>query len=320
MASIFISVAAFCDPYLEHTIQDACRKAKFPQALVFGVIDQHPQNRRDTLKALPEKPNIRYTHLHPVDSRGVCWARSLAFSLYQNEPYLLQIDSHMLFEQDWDVQLIEALEALRLRHPKPILTTYPYGFEFEDNQPVVKITISDKTTLVLRPHPETELTSDNATLRFRAEHLFVREPVMGGHIAGGFVFTLGRFVHEIPYDPYLYFHGEEQNLAIRAFTHGWDIFHPPHIPLFHLYKMPNTDHQTHHWHPSWEQQRDYTWTQLSEFAKQRLMDLVYRHKNMGAYGLGTARTLTDFARLTGIDYLERRIIAREHQPIYPIST
>jgi hypothetical protein len=222
----------------------------------------------------------------------------------------------MLFEQDWDVQLIEGLEALRLRHPKPILTTYPYGFEFEDDTPVVKIAISDKTTLVLRPHPETTLSETDVVLRFRAEHVFVREPVMGCHIAAGFVFTLGCFVDEVPYDPHLYFHGEEQNLAIRAYTHGWDIFHPPHIPLFHLYKMPNTDHRAHHWHPEWDKQRDYKWTELSELAKQRLFDLLYALKPMGRFGLGNARSLEDFARLSGVDYLGRRIVEREYQTNY----
>jgi hypothetical protein len=306
---IFISVAAFCDPYLLHTVSDACLKAKYPENLIFGIVDQHPFNRRHNLTFLPQKPRIRYMHTHPVDSRGVCWARSIAFSLYQNEPYLLQIDSHMLFEQDWDEQLVTQLEALRPRHIKPILTTYPYGFEFIDDEAKVLINISDKTTLVLRPHPESSLSEDNATLRFRAEHVFKREPIMGCHIAGGFIFTLGRFVNEIPYDPYLYFHGEEQDLAIRAYTHGWDIFHPPHVPLFHLYKLPDTEHQAHHWHPEWDKQRDYQWTILAESAKQRLMDLVYRHKPMGAFGLGNSRSLEDFTNLSGVDYPNRCLIA-----------
>lgn len=309
---IFVSVASFCDPHLLHTIGDACTKAKYPHRLVFGIVDQHPFNRRDELKALTPSPVIRYTHIHPIDSRGVCWARSIAFSLYQNESYLLQIDSHMLFEPEWDAQLIEQIETLRQSYVKPIITTYPYGFEFVDGEAKVLIDISDKTTLVLRPHPDTSLTQDNATLRFRAQHVFKREPIRGCHIAGGFVFTLGRFVHEVPYDPYLYFHGEEQNLAIRAFTHGWDIFHPPHIPLFHLYKQANAEHTSHHWHADWDSQRDFKWPALTESAKQRLMDLVYRHCNLGVYGLGQTRTLADFAQLSGIDYENRCLVPDWH--------
>ena len=50
----------------------------------------------------------------------------------------------------------------------------------------------------------------------------VDTPVAGFHVAGGCVFAPGRIVNEIPYDPLLYFHGEEQALALRAWTRGWD--------------------------------------------------------------------------------------------------
>lgn len=307
-SSIYISIAAFCDPFLEHTIQDAVAKAKAPESLVFGVVDQTPENRRPALAALCGPAQLRFVHVSPIESRGVCWARSVAFSLYQGESFLLQVDSHMLFEQDWDAQLIAQWAALKTTCDKPILSTYPYGFEFEEGQPVVKISISDQTTLVLRPHPETALAEDNATLRFRAEHVFTRTPVPGCHVAGGFLFAEGRFVDEIPYDPRLYFHGEEQSLAVRAYTHGWDIFHPPHIPLFHLYKMPNTPHDTHHWHPDWEKQRDFKFTELTELAKQRLMDLLFERRDLGRYGLGKNRTLAEFAHFSGIDYSRRQLV------------
>lgn len=317
--NIFISIAAFADPFLIFTVQDAMRKAKHPERLVFGIVDQHPFNRRSNLVELPEKPRLRYMHCHPVDSRGVCWARSVVFSLYQDEPYLLQIDSHTLFEEHWDEQLIDQLEGLRPKHTKPILTNYPYGFEFIDNQPVISIQDSGTTTLVMRPHDESNLTPDNATLRFKSEHVFIREPILGGHIAGGFYFTLGHFVYEVPYDPYLYFHGEEQSLAIRAFTRGWDILNIPHIPLYHLYKRPNTEHTNHHWHTSWEQHRDYQWTELQERARQRLVELVYRRSLSGALGLGDARSLQDFAELTGIDYANQRIIDRAYRARYRLN-
>ena len=305
---IFVSVAAFCEPFLEHTLQDAVAKAKDPSQLVFAVVDQTPVARRAALQALCQPAQLRYVHIDPVESRGVCWARSIAFSLYQGESFLLQIDSHMFFESDWDDQLLSQWLMLKTQSAKPIISTYPYGFEFEDEKPVIKINVSKKTTLVLRPHPETTLSETNATLRFRAEHVFTREPVLGCHLAGGFLFAAGSFVEEVPYDPRLYFHGEEQSLAVRAYTHGWDIFHHPHIPLFHLYKMPNTAHNTHHWHPEWEKLRDFKFTQLTELAKTRLMDLVFERRDLGRYGLGKTRTLDEFAKFSGIDYAKRKLV------------
>jgi hypothetical protein len=310
---IFVSVAAFCEPFLEHTLQDAVAKAKDPSQLVFAVVDQTPVARRAALQAQCQPAQLRYVHIDPVESRGVCWARSIAFSLYQGESFLLQIDSHMFFEPDWDDQLLSQWLTLKTQSEKPIISTYPYGFEFEDEKPVIKINVSKKTTLVLRPHPETTLSDTNATLRFRAEHVFTRKPVLGCHLAGGFLFAAGSFVEEVPYDPRLYFHGEEQSLSARAYTHGWDIFHPPRIPLFHLYKMPDKAHHTHHWHPEWERLRDFKFTQLTELAKIRLMDLLFERRDLGRYGLGKTRSLYEFAKFSGIDYAKRKLV-HDYQP------
>lgn len=307
MSKIFISLASFVDPYLVFTLTSACKMARNPQNLVFGVVDQHPENRRQLLKKYELPAEIRYVNIDPVESRGVCWARSIAFSFYQQETYFLQVDSHTYFEQDWDENLINQFSALCKQSAKPILSVYPFGFEFENDLPVVKTKIGHKTTLAMRPKPDEELTEENPVLHFRAEHVFTREPIPGFHLAGGFIFTRGQFVNEIPYDPRLYFHGEEQNLSIRAYTHGWDIFHPPVIPLYHLYKVPNNAYVAHHWHQDWQAQRDYHWNDLRNLAMKRLADLVYHQKNLGAFGLGSERSLEDFAKFSGIDYQKRTI-------------
>lgn len=307
---IFISIAAYCDPILNHTIQDAVAKALKPEELVFGVVDQHPKSRQNELAALCAPAKLRYVHIDPVESRGVCWARSLAFSLHQGESFFLQVDSHMLFEQHWDDQLLQTWHELRRSSKKPVISTYPYGFEFEDGQAVVKINVSRDTTLVLRPKPESVLHDNNATMTFRAEHVFVHKHVLGSHVAGGFLFAEGNFIDEVPYDPRLYFHGEEQNLAIRMFTHGWDIYHPSHIPLFHLYKTPHTPYESHHWHSIWDNKRDVKFTTMRELANQRLADLVYQRRDLGRFGLGSIRSIDDFAKHSGINYSTKVI----HQP------
>lgn len=305
---IFVSIASYCDPYLIHTVRDACAKAKSPGHLVFGIIDQNPSYQRDEVKSAANGAKVRYCHIDPIESRGTCWARSLAFSLYEGEDYLLQIDSHMLFEPGWDEQLVEQLRVLRGQSAKPIISVYPMPFEFDDNdQPVVTIKPSETTTLVLRPKPEERLSEESATLGFRAEHVFKREPIRGCHIAGGFLFTLGSFVDEIPYDPHLYFTGEEQTLAVRAYTHGWDIYHPHQISLYHLYKQPDRPHTSHHWHAEWEQKRDFKYAELTAKARERVKDLVYRRRDLGVFGLGKERSLRDYARLSGIDYDSRQI-------------
>ena len=307
---IFVSIAAFCDPWLVHTVRDACAKAAHPKELVFGVFEQDADSRQSELQAVVRrhKAGLRYINVHPVQSRGVCWARSAVFSLYRDEDYLLQIDSHMLFEPNWDQQLLTQYAQLRERSAKPIVTVYPWGFEIEGNKAVIPLPPSDQTTLVMRPAPEGELRPDNVTLVFRTEHVFVREPLPGCHVAGGFLFTSGDFVQQVPYDPYLYFHGEEQSLALRAWTRGWDVWHPPHIPLYHLYKQPNQPHRAHHWHPEWEALRDFKQHELTALAAERLVDLVDGRRDLGVYKLGTQRTLDEYARFAGIHYAQRSFV------------
>jgi glycosyltransferase involved in cell wall biosynthesis len=304
--TIFISMASYLDPMLFFTLNDAWAKASSPERLAFAVVDQGMEDQRAAIAALPFASQVRYVHIHPEDTLGVCWARSTAFSLYDGEDYLLQIDSHMLFEEAWDDKLLAQHAKLRMRSSKPIISTYPYRFDIVDGEPR-PMKNEGRTALVLRPHPEKNLSPDDAVLRFMARHLFTDQPVAGCHVSAGFLFAAGAFVEEVPYDPYLYFHGEEQSLAVRAFTRGWDIFHPLLIPVYHLYKSEGTAYLTHHWHGETEARRAFRSGYLLERAKKRLNRLLMGDGLPGAYGLGTARTLAQFHELSGIDYANHTI-------------
>lgn len=298
---IFVSIASYRDPMLFFTLRDAVDKAARPELLHFGVVDQHPQDQREAIRALPFAGQVRYCHVSPQDTLGVCWARSLAFSLYDGEDYVLQIDSHMCFEQGWDDNLRQQHSILLERSAKPILSIYPYPFEMVDGQ-AVYTRPEGRTVLVMRPHPDTVLADGNPVLRFIARHMFTDQAVAGCHVAAGFLFASGRLVEEVPYDPYLYFHGEEQSLALRSYTRGWDIFHPAWIPIYHLYKQADVPHDTHHWHGEVAAQRAFDMQKLELRAKQRLQRLVNGEGLPGAYGLGTERTLAQFSAFSGIDY------------------
>lgn len=304
--TIFLSIASYLDPMLFFTLGSAAANARHPERLAFGVVDQHIEDQRAAIAALPYARQVRYQHVHPEDTLGVSWARHQAFALYDGEAFLLQVDSHTLFEPGWDERLIAQHDALLARAPKPIVSTYPYRFDMVDGRPQYA-PCDGRTALVLRPHPEKGLSADDAVLRFMARHLFTTEPVAGCHVSAGFLFARGQFVEEVPYDPYLYFHGEEQSLAVRAFTRGWDIFHPLTMPLYHLYKSEGTPYATHHWHGQTEARRAFRSAYLTERARLRLNRLLMGDGLPGAYGLGSVRSMDDFAALSGIDYRKHTI-------------
>jgi hypothetical protein len=320
---IFVSIVAYQDPLLWWTIDQAYKSARYPERLVFAAIDQIVDSQRAQFEEKPWAKQVRYVHIHPRFARGPCWARAMAYTLHSNEPYLMQIDSHMWFEPNWDERLIDYLERISEAqgHTKHLITTYPEAFELtDDNVPVVR---GEQThPLVLRPAAGYALKPDDPVMVFAAERTQSLAPVSGSHLGAGCLFTRGHFFEHVVYDPWLYFHGEEQNLATRAWSHGWDIWHPPSMAMRHLYKGHRRTPS--HWEPSEEGLHETRWDALAARSQNRMLALLYEQTDLGPYGLARERTLSEFAAFSGIDYAALTItpvVAKEaYAPPPPLPT
>ena len=302
--TIFVSVAAYNDPWLWSTVADCLSKATHPEALTIAVVEQ---SNTPELGVLPNQ--IRYIHLEAKFGRGPCWARALALSLYGDEDYVLQIDSHTIFDEGWDEYMVGMLESLKEHSPKPLISTYPCSFE---STPEGLVKNPHKgCALIMRPNSKAEMTDDNPAFGFISIPTKSDVPIPGFHVGGGCIFASGKLFLEVPYDPTLYFLGEEHSIAIRAWTRGWDIYHVPDVPIYHLYNTKNIDSdkldRTVHWDEAEDKQRTVRWWQHDERSKARLRALLYEGADLGIYGLGTERSLQDFADFSGVDYLTRTI-------------
>jgi len=315
---IFVSIASYCDPVLGFTLARARAAASRPQDLHFGVVDQGPEPLPASTTALLPPARLSYQRIDPVYARGPCWARALAMALYDGEDWYLQLDSHMDFEPGWDERLVAQARALAPGRRGVVVTAYPHAFAFEDGRPVPRPPTGPLLAHVVKPGtgfaPE-----GHPVLSFEAHPVDTDRPVPGFHVGAGCLFAPGRFVLEFPYDPALYFHGEEQALALRLYTHGWDIFHVPRLPLLHLYNDGRSGGPARplHWDERQDVGRAQAWWQLEQRSRARLAALV-SGQPLGVYGLGPARSLADFARWSGIDYAARRIEPRAHQPKAPL--
>lgn len=293
--NIFVSIASYRDKFLWQTVDNAIQNSSDPSKLHFAIVDQSDSEYQI------KSDQITYIHINPKFSRGPCWARSLALSFYNNEDFVLQIDSHTVFDDNWDRKLIEQLLQCSTVSSKCLLSIYPFAFNIVNgdinkfNQPGI--------VNVLRPKHLGRLSENDPTFNFEGHSIKSSSPIKGFHIAGGFIFAPGSFFLEIPYDHNLYFIGEEQNLAVRAFTNGWDIYHTADVPVYHLYYTKENRHL--HWDKEDDSIRPFRWTELDMRSKQRMCDLVYNKKNLGAYGLGNVRTLEEFAEFSGIDYINK---------------
>ena len=303
--SIFVSIASYCDPLLSFTVERALGAARRPDEIHFGIVDQ---------STLPWQPRPRASHVRidPTQARGPCWARALAMSFYRGEDWYLQLDSHMDFEDGWDERLVGQAQALSTGRKGVALTTYPGAFVFEDGKPVHKpITRKVLACVVIRGE---QFTPGQWSLKFEAQSAEVDHPLPGFHVGAGCFFATGRFALDFPYDPALYFHGEEQSLALRLFTGGWDIFHPPGMPIYHLYTKDAGKARPMHWDEERDAGREVKWRELEARSQDRLGQLA-SGASLGAYGLGTARTIAQFAAFSGIDYARRSVAMQAYAPV-----
>jgi len=312
--SIFISIASYCDPVLGFTLAQAVKTARWPDKLHFGIVDQSPASRPVIGHRAYEPARISFVRIEPVYARGPCWARAIAMSLYDGEDWFLQIDSHMDFDLHWDQLLVEQGEALMEGRSGVVISAYPNPFVFEGDLPVHKPTTEKVLAHVVKT--DSVFEPDHPVLSFEAHPVDLDVPMPGFHLAAGCLFAPGQIVQAFPYDPWFYFHGEEQAYAARLYTHGWDIFHMPGLPLYHLYNTPDSGapQRPMHWDEQQDRERARNWWDLEQRSRHRLAALL-GGEDLGAYALGTARTMDDYAAFSGIDFKARTIASRAYRPL-----
>lgn len=314
---IFLSIAAYCDPVLPFTLRRAVATAARPELLHLAVVDQTGAHAPRPLHP-GGSARLSTVRIDLRDARGPCWARALAMSLYDGEDWFLQLDSHMDFDPGWDARLVAQARALGGPGRGLAISSYPNAFTFDNGVPVPRPTTQAVLAHVVKPGAAFE--EGHPVLPFEAHPVQADGPVPAFHLGAGCLFAPGRIVEEAPYDPWFYFHGEEQALALRLYTRGWDLFHAPGLPIRHLYNdgRSGAPPRALHWDADHEAQREVSWWTLEQRSRERLAALV-AGAPLGIYGLGTARTVADYAAFSGIDYATRSLAPAAFLPRAPLA-
>lgn len=300
MSKIFVQIAAYRDPQLKSTLKDMIEKAKHPENLVVGIAWQHsPDDSWDDLEEYKNDPRFKIVDIDYKDSKGVCWARHAVQQLYDNEQYTMQIDSHMRFAQDWDETLIGMMELLQWKgHKKPLLTAYVSSFD-PDNDPQGRVLSPWKMNF-------DRFIPEGAVFFLPAEipdYQSLKEPLPARFYSAHFCFTLGIFSKEVQHNPDYYFHGEEISIAVRAYTHGYDLFHPHKVVAWHEYTRKGRTKQ-------WDDDKEWgKRNEKSHLANRKLfgMDGETQEGHEGLYGFGNERTVRDYEKYTGLLFSKRAV-------------
>tara|TARA_Y100001938_G_scaffold151078_1_gene245744 strand:+ start:3920 stop:4897 length:978 start_codon:yes stop_codon:yes gene_type:complete len=304
---IFISIASFEDPLLKYTIASCYENAKYKENLVFGVFDQS----NDHL-TFDSSINIRYKTCAPAESLGACWARSkIQTELMEDEELYLQVDSHTLFGKDWDVYILDQYIKAKTWVDKPVLTTYPRSFiavetkeSFNCDQDLVFLPKKDWDYPSYKPSTYVLIVDrpfNNGFHCSQTARIIDPKQYKGFLLAAGFIFSSRDWVDCVPYDPEIFFTGEESTLALRTFTHGYDPVFFPQAPVWHQYHdKDNKAQRKRHWETDTKESSNKLM-----LAGEERVNKVLSEKITGKYAIGDKRTLKEYACFSGINYKQK---------------
>lgn len=309
---IFVQIAAYRDPELPFTIADLISKAAFPNGLRIGLCNQGTEE--DWKHPVLKDRRVRQHRIPYTASQGVCWARSRVQEFYEGEAYTLQIDSHHRFEPGWDRTLMRMMDSVQ--SAKPLFSAYLPHYEGAGEAAAPMVGTPGKQVFTYFDH--------DGVVHFNSRGLEENErfsPARARFVSGHFIFAHGAFVEEVPYDPTIYFSGEEITLAVRAYTHGYDLFHPSAPIAYHSYGRRD---QRRHWNDHTPESGEVVprlWMDYQGESVRRIMTVLTQPEKVPApYGLGSERSLRDYETYAGINFRRQCVHANTLEGLEPPSS
>lgn len=305
-SNIFVSIASYRDPETIPTIKDLIEKSSGKNSIRIGLClqDENIQAQKDALTKFP----VDIIDYDWRESKGTCWARhTIQKLLFNNEDFYFQLDSHHRFCESWDIELISNIELLKNKYTKPIIGGYCPGYF-----PSKNIELEDKPMKMVSFPDFTDLGDLMFMPKLIKNYKELREQniktIPARFLSGHFIFAEGSFVNECMYDPNLYFRGEELSLSARAYTNGYDFFHPTNCIVWHEYLREN---QRKHWDDHTKNNGFMkTHEDRASLAKQRVRQLLCMETKsmpLGKYDLGKIRNLHNYELYAGLDFSAKKV-------------
>ena len=295
--SIFIQITSYHDYELEKTIKDAIAKSSGETELIFGVHSIFYEDN-SWIEPVRSIPNVKLVESKAPDNLGMGLGRAIAHELYAGEDYYFQIDAHSRFDANWDTFLINEIETHKANgFKKAIITQYPKPFWYEGDIEKIR----DNEDAVTQFYWKSKERFKNNRTPMQGTIVNPDGNKFSISVSGGSIFTEGEFLKP---NKLIFADGEEIFIAARAHTHGYDMFVPSKMFMFHLYYGSEGKNKRRTVYSDWPQQTDY----LGIMSYDEIKLVLSGEGLVGEARLGTDRSLWEYGKFAGLDFINGEIL------------
>jgi len=322
METIYISIASYRDYQCPTTIESLFKRATYPERIRVAVVDQYDpgSDRRCVDPEIscedgPDQALCKFASQidsYEMDAKfgvGPVFARHLGHRMYRGEYFAVQIDAHVTFVRNWDVEIIDEWKSTN--NEMGILSVY-----LSDVTNSVNETTGERKRLARPIMCDTDFEGSGGIRYLR--HGQQPEGLPGIHgtptihpfWAAGFSFARGHFVVNVPYDQHLpmIFQGEEISIGVRGYTYGYDYYTPEKAACYHMYAIGDNKKKRAKVKLFWEHGNLYQG--VAKIAVARLVSIIhmqprnktipYNNIDEQMYGLGNERSAELFLDVFGM--------------------
>jgi hypothetical protein len=300
---IFVSICSYRDPLLHYTLESLIENKSDRHEAMYSILEQVVY--KDSLEKLyPElvaREDVIYKRIDPQYSDGVGWARKINSFNVRDEDFFYQIDSHMLFDPNWDRYLVEDYKrGVKKSGSKKVIidgATKTYTLD-ENGVPTKHIEVNGITT-----HAKYFIWGKYSILGVHGHHVPPTKDVMPTcHLFAGNLFTHTEWLTNVGINHMSYFDGEEQLLTMTSFEAGYYLYAPTEVHVYHF--AGSGEYTTKQWYKPVISMVKYghmvelaikQWTQYLEHVQESV--------------------LIDYYNYCGVDYINQKIEDRSRD--YP---
>lgn len=312
---ILVHLPAYREPELIPTIKSALENAEFPERIHFGICRQYnPEDKFDNLDEYRDDKRFKIFDLLYTQAKGLPYARAIINEqLLTDEDFVLQLDSHHRFIKGWDSTLIGWYDDLVNEGYNPLICGYlPYYDPYNDPE---KRVMEPWTSEAASFYP-------HGTIFIRPSGISnwkdLTKPFPARFISGHFCFGPNKWAQEVKHDPDIYFSGEELNLTIRSFTHGYDLFHPHRVVIWHATMREERSGML-----VWDDQHkrgENMWWKQQDIGRSKIRQLLRTEDNgfdLTGYDIGTVRSIRDYEKYAGIHFKRKSFQKYTKDRLFP---